>query len=84
MKTLLFSIYDQVTQIYSKPFHSTNVLHAQRLFKNAVQDINSEMNRNPSDYDLVELGSFDDQTGAIEYTPLNRNPLNGGSFPKES
>jgi len=82
MQKIVFSIYDQITQVYSTPFFATNVPHGQRLFANAVQDVHSEISRNPHDFDLVQLGTFDDLTGAIEYTPLQKNPLNGGSLVK--
>jgi len=80
MQKVIFSIYDQVTKVYSTPFFCANSAHGQRLFRNAVNDPNSEIKQNPQDYSLVELGRFDDETGAIEYTPLNMNPINGSSF----
>lgn len=62
---LMFSVYDRVSGLYSKPFYSMSENTAIRDFRTAARDDQSDIGKNPSDYSLHYVGSFDDQTGRV-------------------
>lgn len=59
----IYSIYDDKAQIFATPFYMHNDAMATRAFVNLVQDENSTVSRNPEDYRLYHLGTFNDQDG---------------------
>ncbi len=66
MKLKIYSIKD--TKVgFMQPFYQANQAVAIRAFNNAVnaKDANN-INQNPDDMELWELGEFDDQTGEIK------------------
>lgn len=68
----LFSIYDEVTLIYNYPFIAHNINDAKRMFISSTQDENSMISKNPQDFSLYYVGSYNNENG--EYT---------NTFPKE-
>lgn len=64
MKFKIYSVYDNKTGIYARPFFARSDAEAQRAFQyNGTTD--PFMRMNSVDYDLVYLGDFDDQTAII-------------------
>lgn len=61
----IFSIYDNKTEIYSKPFYELTIGSAIRVFGDAANDPASAFSKHPADYNLFLLGEFDDNTGEI-------------------
>ena len=60
----IYSVYDNKTGIYARPFFARSDAEAQRAFQyNGNTD--PFMKSNSVDYDLVYLGEFDDQTAII-------------------
>lgn len=59
----MYAIFDAATKAYTRPFFMLNEAVAARTFGNMVNDPASEISRNPGDYTLYYLGTFDDNTG---------------------
>lgn len=62
----MFGVYDLKACAYLQPFFSGNSGSAMRAFSDAVNDGTSPIAKHPADYQLFELGTFDDSTGSIE------------------
>lgn len=60
MKKAILSVHDEVSQCFANPFFSTNVGTGIRDFMNACRDENTQLGRNPQDFNLYHLGDFDD------------------------
>jgi len=56
----LYSIYDNVAEVFNKPFSDINDASAIRAFSQSVED-----NKNKDDYTLYHIGGFDDNSGSI-------------------
>lgn len=69
MKKCVFSIYDKKAGIYSNPFTSVRKEAALRDFAHITNEEGNDINRCPEDYDLYQLGVFDDETGLFEVFP---------------
>lgn len=65
----VYSIRDAKAETFSLPFYQHNDGLAERNFRNLVNEPNSHVNKNPEDFDLYHLGSFDDNVG--KFTPLD-------------
>lgn len=77
MKHNVYSIYDSAAKAYFPPFFLHTEGMALRGFTDAVNDPNSQVGKHPKDYDLFQIGTFDDNTGQL--TPLQTNkPLGNG------
>ncbi len=66
MEMKVFSIYDMKTEVYSKPFFCLTTGEAIRTFTDAVNEPNSPFNRHPEDFNLFEIGVFDDGAAVIK------------------
>lgn len=68
----VFTIYDMKAEFYMKPFFCLTPGEAIRSFSDAINETGSPFNRHPGDYNLYEVGKFDDATGQIEkISPVN-------------
>jgi len=65
MIKLVFSVFDSKARVYSSPFMSARSEIAVRDFTRAVNDPALDICKFPNDFSLVELGTFDDETGII-------------------
>lgn len=61
-----FSVRDRATISFLDPFFVNHKGMAERMFADAVNDPATPLNKHPEDYDLYELGTFDDGTGLFE------------------
>lgn len=61
----LYSMEDKLAGIYYQPFQCSAHPVALRLFTELTNDPTSMVYNNPSDYYLVQVGTFDDSTGII-------------------
>lgn len=59
----VYSIYDSAVQVWRSPLFARAKGEILRSFVEAVNKPDTEFAKNPSDYILFELGSFDDSTG---------------------
>jgi len=71
MKQPMFSIRDLKAETYCAPFVSLNERTAERDFENAVNDPASIIGRNPADFILYKVGTWDDELGALEPDKLS-------------
>lgn len=67
MKYVIVSVYDRAAQAFGRPVFVQAVGAAVRSFQDEInrEAPENEMNRHPDDFDLYEIGSFDDQTGEL-------------------
>lgn len=65
MNYVVLSVYDRAAATYGRPLFAAAVGAAMRSFQDEVNRPaeDNPMYKHPGDFDLVELGTFDDQTG---------------------
>ena len=68
MKYAVCAVKDRAVDAYNRPIYVPTVGVAIRSFTDEVNRKDSELSNHPEDYDLYELGVWDDQTAT--YTPL--------------
>nr|QJB19114.1 MAG: nonstructural protein [Microvirus sp.] len=61
----VFSTYDHQARIYSQPFFSPQTGSALRAFTQECNNPDSQFSKFPSDYELFELGTWDDNTSEL-------------------
>lgn len=68
----LFSIFDKKTQTYGDPFPVVHGEIAIRGYQEATATTGTFLFKNPYDYQLCKVGTFDQETGALATleTPL--------------
>lgn len=62
----IFTVHDARAEAYLPPFYMRTKGEAIRAFETTVKDTNSQFNKYPQDYTLVELGEFDESTADIK------------------
>lgn len=60
-----FSVRDRVAGAFLPPFFMTNEAVASRAFRQSLADPNHSFSKNPADYALHEIGSFNDESGEL-------------------
>lgn len=65
----IFTVHDSKAEAYLPPFYMKTKGEALRAFETTVKDENSQFNKYPADYTLVELGTFNEETAAISAHP---------------
>lgn len=63
------SVYDVKATLFSNPYYSVNVAVAIRDFNQGCLDPSSALSRNPEDFSLYQVATFDDESG--QFTPTN-------------
>lgn len=66
---LLVALYDRATEAYAPVMTVHTRGEALRSFKQAVNDPQTPIYNNPTDYELWQLGTYDDQNGEITAQP---------------
>lgn len=68
MKQVVVSIKDRAADAFGRPAFVPSVGVAIRSFSDEVNrsDPDNQMNSHPDDFDLFELGMYDDSTGIVE------------------
>lgn len=63
----IVSVHDRATDAYGRPIFVVASGQAIRSFQDEINRVapENEMNRHPDDYDLYELGTFDDSNGQL-------------------
>lgn len=69
MKLKFFSVYDSKVSAFMNPFLARTSAEAIRSFADAVGNPQQGFCKHPEDYTLFEIGSWDDQTAAMEMLP---------------
>lgn len=62
----LFAIYDTKAKTYTQILTERTSAVAERNFTNAVRNKDMDYNKHAEDFSLFELGSYDNDTGAIQ------------------
>lgn len=65
MTLKMFSLLDIKTGIFNTPFFMAHAGQAIRACIDLGQDMATTVARHPADFMLVDLGTFDDQTGTV-------------------
>lgn len=60
MKLVVCSLFDRGVQAYGRPMFVSHINQAVRSLTDETNNPESELNKHPDDYDLYELGEFDD------------------------
>lgn len=66
----VFSVRDVKAEAFLQPFFSPSVGSAMRAFSDAVNDKACPFNKHPEDYQLYELGEYDDRSGLLTALPV--------------
>lgn len=66
MKINMFAIRDSKTMVFGNPIFSVNDQTMMRAIINISLDEEHPIGKNPEDYDLYKLGTFDDNSGKCE------------------
>lgn len=68
MKQVIISVKDTAAQAFGRPIFVPAIPVALRGFRDEVNrsDSTDDLARHPDDFELYEIGSFDDATGIIE------------------
>lgn len=65
MIVTVYAIYDSKSRSYSMPYFAINDQVALRSFMQLALDNGSEVGRNPEDFSLHQLGTYDNETGTL-------------------
>lgn len=69
MIAYVFSVYDRASQAFGRPFFAQHAGQATRSFTDEVnrppQDGQNDLFSHPEDFELFELGSYDDSKGLL-------------------
>lgn len=66
MKLIVCSVFDVKAKAYMSPFYVPNVNIARRSFGDAVLDQSTGISKHPKDYQLYQVGVFDDNAGVFD------------------
>lgn len=66
MRQPVIAVYDKKTGLYDNPFVVRHNGEAIREFEIVSKDSNTRIGKNPSDFELHQIGSFDYTTGQLE------------------
>lgn len=62
----IFTIYDEKAKAYLPPFFLPESGQAIRSFSNCINSNDHQFSKNPEDYTLFTLGTFDDNSSILE------------------
>lgn len=68
MNLLIFAVRDNKASVYNRPFVEHNVISAVRAFTVGVNSPETQLHQFPTDFELTQIGEFDDITGKITPT----------------
>ena len=66
MQIAVYTIYDQKSGVYNKPFYLVNDAVAKRSAVTLLRDETTEIARHPEDFTLMKLGYFEDTNAKFE------------------
>lgn len=61
----IFTIHDSAVGAYLQPFFMTSKGEAIRAFSDTVNDDKTQFNKHPGDFELFQIGEYDDSTGTM-------------------
>lgn len=62
---VMVSVFDRAVQAYGRPFAAPSRGAAIRSFVDEVKREGSDMGKHPKDYELYQVGTFDDVAGVF-------------------
>lgn len=65
MTLKIYAIYDKKVLFFSQPFFLRNKADALRGLDELVDDVKTKIHKYPSDYQIFEIGEWDEITGLI-------------------
>lgn len=65
MKSKMFAIYDTKSETYGDIVYAKTLAEADRSFATYCNNKDTIINKYPADYNLFQLGEYDQQTGEI-------------------
>lgn len=77
-----FALLDTKTGAFGTPFFMHHVAQAVRACIDLGGNLDTTVGRHPADYALVELGTFDDQTGVLQAIPPHNLGTVAGFLPQ--
>lgn len=77
MNLAVFSIFDAKAEGFMRPFSSININTATRDFGAAVTTDETDVGKNPQDFTLFHIGTFDTLTGMQDIENPIREIVNG-------
>lgn len=68
MKFIVCAVRDIKANLYDRPFYAQSVGSAVRSFGDEVvrEDPNNMLHKHPYDFELYQLGTYDDETGTFD------------------
>lgn len=61
----MIAVFDKKTGLFDPPFVVRRVGEAIREWETITKDTNTKFGKHPSDYDLYQVGNFDEETGLV-------------------
>lgn len=61
----VYAIYDKKSKLYNQVIFSQNAGCAMRSYTSLVFERSNMMSRFPADYDIYDIGEFDDNSGKL-------------------
>lgn len=80
MELVLHSLYDSITNTYMQPLCFRSQAESLRAFAHAANDLRSEISKSPSDYHIMNMGSFDDNNGKFTILPTPQRVATASQF----
>jgi len=77
MKNGLYCIYDRKAQVTLPIFSSRTDVEATRIFTEAVMTSETPVSQYPADFDLIQVASYDVETGIVEAFVVPTPVING-------
>lgn len=69
MLTNIYSIFDSKVSVYHRPFHAHNEESMRRECLRILDNRDHDITRNPEDFSVFLLGTFDDQNAQFTLLP---------------
>lgn len=66
MKLQAVAVFDKKTALYGQPFYVRHLGDAIREWDVVRKDTNNKYGKNPEDFDLKQIGFYDDSNGTFE------------------
>jgi len=71
------AVYDRKTKLFDQPFSIRHVAEAIREFTIISKNKETKWGKNPEDFDLLQIGTYDDETGTLGNTSPHTHLCNG-------
>ncbi|AXH75340.1 MAG: nonstructural protein [Microviridae sp.] len=65
MNLYIVALKDRAADLYGKPFFVRTTAEAIRSLTDEANNTESSINKHPEDYDLYQIGTFNEETGEV-------------------